>query len=617
MPATISVMNDTGVANNVTSAAGVGLRLALLLNAVACQVANLGVDIHSISKGISLFSNSLKQLGQSLQAEHSVHTRECLDTARQISDQARTVFEEVEDMLEKVQKAEVELEQKDVPVQQRFKDCFKKQRVTYLLAQLESLKLSLMVMVQILHLGRLREVKNVLNTLTNELIVQERAEAQNMLIVRYWSIKKLDRLWELARQEAKEDRRSTVHFDSDEKKTTSSTDSPPLTKLPIIALGVESSLSSMEESPSDMLRLTQEVLDALLSRWIRVEAGQSARPPPQAYVYSGSDDELSDDDSIDRDSMHGYYLEGVTTDWRKPHSQEARVQAAQLRKMYSDKQAQVHSDSDGSEDSIVRNGKHHAYSRRKKKKKAYTSSEYDDMPEQAQMDTNTNPTTSRPYSYSKTNAVPGCDAESHWRHTSGSAKPQQPTTQAQSRPIPVPQAMKNNLNMNNSAQLPRLATSQPTRGVPSSPSTRNASPSSYYKPPTHGFPTPASSYTQQHPYYYPQQQPQQQYRQYSNPTPNFARTLSDNTLLHPPQHQQPRYLKPHLQSHRHRPSRLNRTSKGGSSGSSSSSSSGSGGNRSPSPYNRHKDLKRTAMRGILGASAIGGFMDALEAFSII
>lgn len=148
-----------GEVGNITTVAGAGLRLALLLNAVACQVATLGVDIHSISKGISLFSTSLKQLGQSLQAEHSVHTQECLNTAHQISDQARTVFEEIEDMLEKVQKAENEPDKKDVPVQQRFKECFKKQRVTYLLAQMEVLKLSLMVMVQILQLGRLQEVK--------------------------------------------------------------------------------------------------------------------------------------------------------------------------------------------------------------------------------------------------------------------------------------------------------------------------------------------------------------------------------------------------------------------------------------------------------------------------
>lgn len=148
---------------SVASVAGAGLRLALLLNAVACQVANLGVDIHSISKGITLFSTSLKQARQSLQSEHSVHTQECLDTANQISEQALTVFEEVEDMLDKVQKPDSQANEAVQSVQQRFKTCFKKQRVTYLLAQLESLKFSLMVIVQVLQLGRLVEVKKWVN----------------------------------------------------------------------------------------------------------------------------------------------------------------------------------------------------------------------------------------------------------------------------------------------------------------------------------------------------------------------------------------------------------------------------------------------------------------------
>lgn len=436
-----------------------------------------------------------------------------------------------------------------------------------------------------------------------------------MLIVRYWSIKKLDRLYELARQEAKEAQRSAVHFDQNEKRSNTPSNSPSLTKLPIIPLGVESSLNSIEDSPSDMLRLTQEVLDALLKRWIRVEAGQSVKTTPRAYVSSGSDDELSDDeDSIDHPA-HGRYIEGVTTDWRKPHSQEARIQAAQLRKMYSDKQAQVHSDSEGSEDSIVRSGRHQGHSR-KHHRKPYASNEYDDMPEQGQMDNSTTPSISRPYSYSAANTVPGFDAENHWRHASGSAKPQS-TPYTQTRPIPVPQPMGNHLRVNPGAPPERLATSQPgARSIPSSPSTRNG-PFSSYRAPTNGLPPTPSSYTHQQSYYYPQQQQQSQpqkqqqqpqYGQYSNPRPpSFARTLSDNDL-HPTQQQ---YLAPPLQQHRHRTSRSNKSSKGSSSG------SGSGGTRSPSPYNRHKDLKRTAMRGILGASAIGGFMDALEAFSII
>lgn len=144
---------------SIASVAGAGLRLALLLNAVACQVANLGIDIHSISKGITLFSTSLKQARQSLQSEHSVHTQECLDTAHQISEQALAVFEEVQDMLDQVQKPSSQTNESLQSVQKRFKACFKKQRVTYLLAQLESLKFSLMVIVQVLQLGRLVEVK--------------------------------------------------------------------------------------------------------------------------------------------------------------------------------------------------------------------------------------------------------------------------------------------------------------------------------------------------------------------------------------------------------------------------------------------------------------------------
>jgi hypothetical protein len=145
-----------GVLTSVTTVAGAGLRLALLLNAVACQVANSGVDIHSISKAISLFSTTLKQVGQSLHANDSVRTRECMETAQAISEQAQTVFGEIEDMLDKVQKSDSYL---DLPVQQRFKLCFKKQRVTYLLAQIESLKLSLAVMLQVLQLGRLLEIR--------------------------------------------------------------------------------------------------------------------------------------------------------------------------------------------------------------------------------------------------------------------------------------------------------------------------------------------------------------------------------------------------------------------------------------------------------------------------
>ncbi|KAH8700422.1 hypothetical protein BGW36DRAFT_357084 [Talaromyces proteolyticus] len=607
-------MNDTG---SIASAAGAGLRLALLLNAVACQVANLGVDIHSISKGITLFSTSLKQATQSLQSEHSVHTQECLDTAYQISDQARAVFEEVQDMLDTVQKPEPQDDSQPTPsVQQRFKTCFKKQRVTYLLAQLESLKFSLMAMIQVLQLGRLLEVRNVLNTITEELIAQERADAQNMLIVRYWSTKKLDRLWDLARQEALETAPSTPD---------SATPTP--SKLPVIPLGVESSLNSVEESPKDMLRLTGAVLDALLKRWIRLEAGQRVMvitsnqamrgASPHAYVSSGSEDDLSDDASSDHSYMQGYYLEGVTTDWRKPHSQDARSHAARLRKLYSNKQADVQSDSDSEADSETSI----ASSRRKAKKAALrknktfpaSNEDLDIVPRQFS-DRNEpehrDQPTSRPYSYSAANKIPGCEAENSWRHQDTippkpqPAAPQAPPLQAsQTRPIPMPQP-------NANGRPDRLATSQPspswaTAQSPSNNRSGMHQHSSYYPPPSNTF---YSAPGRPQPNFYPQQQQQQQQPRY-NPPPSraFGRTVSDNVQQQQQQQQQQaqkpqQYLSPIVpqqQQHRYRSSRSRK------------------GNHSPQGYDRHKDLKRTAMRGILGVSAIGGFMDALEAFSII
>lgn len=399
-----------------------------------------------------------------------------------------------------------------------------------------------------------------------------------MLIVRYWSTKKLDRLWDLARQEAKEDRAPTVQFETSTSSTPDlpSPTSPTMSKLPIIPLGVESSLNAVEESPKDMLRLTGIILDALLKRWIREEIGQqlvaydaanaaaAASSSPHAYVSSGSEDGYSDD-GYDRPDMPGYYLEGITTDWRKPHSQDARTQAAQLRKLYSTKQAHVHSDSEDSDSST-------SSLRRKTKRRPAGEGKYREP-------------ASRPYSYSVSNKVPGSDTESNWRHEDN-VKPQ-----PQTRPIPVPQPKAHTTTTTNGLHPARAPTSSPSNARHSIHQHQHQP---YYSTTPNGFlSTPPNGSQPYQPRYSsgPPAPP---------PTRAFSRSMSDN--IQQPQQQ---YLTPQPQPQppRHRSSR---SRKGHHSG-----------HHSPQPYGRHRDLKRTAMRGILGASAIGGFMDALEAFSII
>lgn len=135
---------------SITGVAGAGFRLSLILNAVSCEVANAGLEVHSIAKAVTLFSTMLKQTGAALQVVDSVHSRESVETARSIAEEGTRVFDEINDMLDRVSSRRTE-----ASIQQRFRWCFKKHRVTYLLAQLESLKLSLLVMMQVLQLGKL------------------------------------------------------------------------------------------------------------------------------------------------------------------------------------------------------------------------------------------------------------------------------------------------------------------------------------------------------------------------------------------------------------------------------------------------------------------------------
>jgi N-terminal domain on NACHT_NTPase and P-loop NTPases len=143
-----------GIIASVIGVAGAGFRLSLILNAVGCEIASAGMEIHSISKGVTLFSLMLKQVGQALQAPDSVHSSEALETAQEITNECQMVFDEIREMLDKVTSKKGD--GSSMPsIQQRFRWCFKKGRVQYLLAQLESLKLSLLVMLQILQLGKL------------------------------------------------------------------------------------------------------------------------------------------------------------------------------------------------------------------------------------------------------------------------------------------------------------------------------------------------------------------------------------------------------------------------------------------------------------------------------
>lgn len=211
-----------------------------------------------------------------------------------------------------------------------------------------------------------------------ELIQQERLETQNALIVRYWQMSKLDRLFENSRREDDEDKIAAIEQHDDDLTLVTSTESSQLTiepppppeyansmalvKLPAYSLGdLEQTLHKIKQSPKDMVQVSSEAIDPLLDRWTRwYEVRERKHTRDSGGKFGPSVDTYYEDEEERpyyqryrerEDSPKGYYLEGTTTDWRKPHSVEAVQEAARRRKKYSRYQPSISAASSDVEDS--------------------------------------------------------------------------------------------------------------------------------------------------------------------------------------------------------------------------------------------------------------------------
>jgi hypothetical protein len=605
-----------GPETSIIRVAGAGFRLSLLLNAAACQLAQSRIEIHSIAKGISLFALTLKQLGQALESTDLGRTTEATEKAWEIASQGKLVFVEIEHMLDKLQGTDAHEDLSRIPVQERLKWCFRKQHVTYLLAQLESLKLSLIVMTRILQLGDLlksrKEGVNSSNCgiATEDIIAQEKAETQNMIIVRYWSLKRLDRLWDSVAQEAVDAANDPTNqkITSNHSSATASAVGPLVTaakganlsKFPVVTFGESDvGLANLERSPKDMVHLSEGAMNRLLLVWIPsldpslLSAARKPSPDatkisqPRAYVSSGSEHDDSDDSDWDGHSSHGYYLEGTTDDWRKPHSQEARKHAAELRRRYSSYQAHVETDPGADESQRCRET-------RPKNPRITDSSD-----EGEQRSTSRPPpksviiNDSRAHSNSSSSRYPSSPVSDRGPPTypNGSFQPPPPT-----QPIPRSQGPPQSKPM--SVHIPGPS-QQPYRYHPNQEFTNTAPrsiPNSQPNVPVGSMPIPS-----------PRATPPGQF------DASWAR-------------QQQNYNNNHLQPRSH-PSAYPLSSSSPESSFSLRPSPPRSAQRSPTrPYRRssreeakerHKSLTRSATRGLAGIGAIAGFMDALEAFTLL
>ena len=654
-PANVSNSQAAAIIASITGVAGAGFRLSLILNAVSCEVASEGLEVHSISKGVTLFALTLKQTGTALQAADSVHTWDALDGVRTIAEDATRIFDEFNDMLDRVRQRPTD--GTAVPsIQQRFQWCFKRHRVTYLLAQLDTHKMSLSVILQVLQLGKLmastsrRDAQEEV-LMKQELIKQERAETQNVLIVRYWQMGKLDRLYDASRREDDDDKIAAEEHQDDDLTLVASTESSQLTieappaqyttsmaliKLPNYSLGeLDQTLHKIKQSPKDMVQVSSEAIDPLLDRWTRWyeireqrhkresqrEPSYSSRFAPKVdSLYEGEDEERQYYEQYRErdDSPQGYYLEGNTTDWRKPHSRAAQQEAKKRRQKYSKYQASVSAQSSDVEDSPNSNA-----SKKKKRSPKHhiidSASESDSDPEQPQVRVrrgSASPTTERARM-----VYPDGAPLSH-SYTTGTGqnmprKATNPTSPAVgSRLNPAPQM----------PQRPYAAPDQQMHHAYSSP-----------MPPIHTANAP-------NPYQYPNQQYPTYAAQYPPPNQPPLSAAQARYMPQPtPLHRMPMPPRPVSQDGKGRsPSRTSyppaagfgiggerfvappgsyTTSQayGPSSGLSSREQSGSGSSKKTKEEKKQdakRNLREGATKGLLGAGAIAGFLEALEGLSI-
>lgn len=112
------------------------------------------VEIQSIARAISEYAFTLKQLALTLESAKSIATQSAMETAKQIADQSQLVFDDIKEMADLNQKKDDHGHLQAIAVEQRVRWYFKTRRLNYLLGQLESLKLSLSIMLQVLQMGQ-------------------------------------------------------------------------------------------------------------------------------------------------------------------------------------------------------------------------------------------------------------------------------------------------------------------------------------------------------------------------------------------------------------------------------------------------------------------------------
>lgn len=154
-----------------------GTRLSLHLYEFGVSVSSATRDVNRIAKGVSLFSVTLKQVGVSLKEEASlrdseaVPSPEAFETVKEILNQCHAVFTEIEALVPLKQMRDESASGKPLSLIQKWKwSLTSKAKMDYLLSHLESLKLTLSVMIQTFYTARIIRWAKYVQALVTHLV---------------------------------------------------------------------------------------------------------------------------------------------------------------------------------------------------------------------------------------------------------------------------------------------------------------------------------------------------------------------------------------------------------------------------------------------------------------
>ncbi|KAL8779021.1 MAG: hypothetical protein Q9213_007136 [Squamulea squamosa] len=312
-------MADFSIIATIIGIAGAGFRLSLVLNAVGVEMATADIEIQSIARAISEYAFILKQLALTLESAKSIATQSAMETAKQIADQSQVIFDDIKDMTALDQKKDDHGHLQSIAVAQRVRWCFKKQRVNYLLVPPNE-----------------------------QAMLQEKAEIQNMVVVRHWSLVDLQHLYHLAQNEANE-RQNEQRIEIPPPRFDGIGHTNPDPRLRIEGLRNDEDLSkalvkynetplqNLDESlnralyrPNKLLRAPgDDIVDRLLDEWTRVRGTPPRKKTHKPRKHRPHYDTESEDSEIDfeRGDIGGRYIGAPPRKSRNVHFERARVES--------------------------------------------------------------------------------------------------------------------------------------------------------------------------------------------------------------------------------------------------------------------------------------------------